>query len=87
MKNRSTKDTETNTNATTANFRKSPSNLAERSIKNVAAKVITSVEGVIGEKHSLYFFKISGQSIGYRYAIAKYKAINQLQPDEIHGTQ
>jgi hypothetical protein len=62
IKNHLRKDMETNTIATTANFRKSPSDLAERSIKNVIAKVITSVEGVVGETLSL-LSKISGQNI------------------------
>jgi hypothetical protein len=66
MKNRSTKDMETNTNATTANFRKSPSYLAERSIKNVTAKVINSVEGVVGEKHSLYFLKSAVKVLDFK---------------------
>jgi hypothetical protein len=57
IKNRSTRDMGTNTPSTSANLRKSPSDLTERSIKNVTAKVITSVEGVVGEKNSLYFLK------------------------------
>lgn len=57
LKKRVTREIGTNTNTTSANLRKSPSDLTERSIKNVTAKVITSVEGVVGEKHRLYFLK------------------------------
>jgi hypothetical protein len=56
LQNLATKEIGSITNSS-ANLRKSPSDLTERSIKNVTAKVITSVEGVVGEKNSLYFLK------------------------------
>jgi hypothetical protein len=42
IKNRATSDMETNTNSLSVNLRKSPSDLAERSIKNVTEKVINA---------------------------------------------
>ena len=52
-----TVDVETNmVERTPAKLRRSPSDLSDRSIKNVTSKVITSVDGVVGEKNSLYFF-------------------------------
>ena len=54
---RSTMEMGTNTAVTSANLRKSPSDLTDLSIKNVITKVISSVEGVVGKKHSLYILK------------------------------
>ena len=49
-------DAGTNTvDRTSANMRKSPSDLTDRSIKNVTTKVISSVDKIVGEKNSLYF--------------------------------
>jgi hypothetical protein len=66
IKNRATSDMETNTNSSSVNLRKSPSDLAERSIKNVTEKVITSVEGVVGEKNSLYFLKSAVKTLDFK---------------------
>ena len=66
FKKRSTKDVETNTMSTSANLRKSPSDLTDRSIKNVTAKVIDSVEGVVGEKNSLYFLKSAVKILDFK---------------------
>ena len=67
MQNRATREIGTNTPATSANFRKSPSNLTDRSIKNVTAKVITSVERVVGEEHSLYFLKSAVKLLDFKH--------------------
>ena len=67
IKNRSTREIGTNTPTTSANFRKSPSDLTDRSIKNVTAKVITSVEGVVGEEHSLYFLKSAVKLLDFKH--------------------
>lgn len=64
--NRSTVETGTNTIATSANLRKSPSDLSDRSVKNVTTKVITSVEGVVGEKNSLYFLKSAVKILDFK---------------------
>ena len=62
-----TVDVETNTvERTPAKMRKSPSDLTDRSIKNVTSKVITSVDGVVGEKNSLYFLKSAVKILDYR---------------------
>ena len=62
-----TVDVETNTvERTPAKMRESPSDLTDRSIKNVTLKVITSVDGVVGEKNSLYFLKSAVKILDYR---------------------
>jgi hypothetical protein len=66
IRNRSTREMGTNTSATTANLRKSPSDLTRRSINNVTEKVITSVEGVVGEKNSLYFLKSAVKILDFK---------------------
>ena len=58
LQNRTAVDAGTNTvDRTSANMRKSPSDLTDKSIKNVTTKVISSVDQVVGEKNSLYFLK------------------------------
>jgi hypothetical protein len=78
MQNRATREIGTNTPATSANFRKSPSNLTDRSIKNVTAKVITSVERVVGEEHSLHFLKSAVKLLDFKHR----KDNNEEEEDE-----
>lgn len=75
-----TRDVETNTRATSANLRKSPSDLTERSIKNVTEKVVTSVEGVVGVKDSLYFLKSAVKILDF-----KQRKLNSVEVEEERG--
>jgi hypothetical protein len=59
---------------------RSPSDLAERSVKNVTAKVITSVEGVVGEKNSLYFLKSAVKILDF-----KQRKQNNLEDEDIES--
>jgi hypothetical protein len=80
LQNLATKEIGTNTNSTSANLRKSPSDLTERSVKNVTAKVITSVEGVVGEKNSLYFLKSAVKILDF-----KQRKQNNLEDEDIES--
>ena len=51
---------------TPAKLRKSPSNLTDRSIKNVTSKVITSVDEVVGEKNSFFFLKSAVKILDFK---------------------
>jgi hypothetical protein len=80
LQNLATKEIGTNTISTSANLRKSPSDLTERSVKNVTAKVITSVEGVVGEKNSLYFLKSAVKILDF-----KQRKQNNLEDEDIES--
>ena len=49
-----------------ANLRKSPSDLTDRSIKNVTTKIISSVEGVVGERNNLYSLRSAVKILDFR---------------------
>ena len=68
----------TNTKTVSANLRKSPSDLTDRSIKNVTTKVITSVQGVVGERNSLYFLRSAVKILDF-----KKRKREVLEQDEI----
>ena len=71
-------DAETNTvDWTSANLRKSPSNLTDRSIKNVTTKVISSVDKVVGEKNILYFLRSAVKILDF-----KKRKYSMLQDEE-----
>ena len=79
QQSRTTVEVGTNTKDTvSANLRKSPSDLTDRSIKNVTTKVITSVEGVVGERNSLYFLRSAVKILDF-----KKRKREVLEQDEI----
>jgi hypothetical protein len=81
LHSRTTVDAETNTvDRTSANLRKSPSDLTDRSIKNVTTKVISSVDKVVGETNSLYFLKSAVKILDFKKR--KYSMLLQDEENE-----